>query len=114
MKFIVSLLLTALLAFAGGLYLPWWSVAVAGAVAGILIPLAAWKSFLSAFAGAFLLWGALAWWIDTKNNSILSQKIAQLLPLGGSSLLLILLTALIGALVAGMGGLTGSYLRKKT
>lgn len=68
---------------------------------------------MSGFLGVFLIWGILAWWIDAKNNSILSQKIAQLLPLGGSSVLLILLTAFIGALVAGFAGLTGSYIRKK-
>ena len=113
MKFISSILLTALLSFVAGLYLPWWSVAIAAFVVGVIIPLASWKSFLSGFLGVFLLWAILAWWIDSKNNSILSQKIAQLLPLGGSSFLLILVTALIGALVAGFAGLTGSYVRKR-
>jgi len=113
MKFISSVLLTAILSFVAGLYLPWWSVALAAIVISIIIPLASWKSFLSAFLGVFFLWGILAWWMDSKNNSILSEKIAQLLPLGGSSVLLILLTAFIGALVAGFAGLTGSYVRKK-
>ncbi len=113
MKFIYSVLLTAIISFAAGLYLPWWSVAMAAMVVNIIIPLASWKSFLSAFLAVFFLWGILAWGIDSNNNSILSQKMAQLLPLGGSSVLLILLTAFIGALVAGFAGLTGSYIRKK-
>lgn len=113
MKFISSILLTALLSFVAGLYLPWWSVAIAAWIAAVIIPLASWKSFLAGFLGVFLLWAVLAWWIDSKNNSLLSHKIAQLLPLGGSSFLLILTTAFIGALVAGFGGLTGSYVRKK-
>jgi len=60
----------------------------------------------------FLLWEILAWWIDNKNDGILSQKIAQILPLGGSTVFLILITSLIGALVAGLAALTASYLRK--
>jgi len=113
MKFISSILLTALLSFVAGLYMPWWSVAIAAIIVSIIIPIASWKSFLSGFLSVFLLWAIFAWWVDSKNNSILSQKIAQLLPLGGSSFLLILLTAFIGGLVAGFAGLTGSYVRKK-
>jgi hypothetical protein len=36
------------------------------------------------------------------------------LPLGGSSFLLILFTAFIGALVAGFAALAGSYVRKNS
>jgi ABC-type antimicrobial peptide transport system permease subunit len=57
------------------------------------------------------LWGVLALWIDLKNESILSHKIAQIFPLGGSSILIILITALIGALVGGFAGMAGSSLR---
>jgi len=113
MKFVSSILLTALLSFVAGLYLPWWSVALASFTVGILVPMVPWKSFLAGFIGVFLLWGLLAAWIDSKNNHILSEKIAQIFPLGGSYFLLILVTAFIGALVGGVAGLTGSYVRKK-
>lgn len=52
----------------------------------------------------------MALWIDVKNEHILSQKIAQLFPLGGSSFLLILVTALVGALVGGLAAMSGSSL----
>ena len=55
--------------------------------------------------------GGLAWWIDMKNNGVFSVKIANVLPLGGNSILLILLQVLIGGLVAGMAAISGSYLR---
>jgi len=100
------------LSFISGLYLPWWSIAIAAFAVGALIPQKPFYSFLSGFIGVFLLWEILAWWIDTKNNGILSQKIAQVLPLGGSTVLLILITSLIGALVAGFAALAASYLRK--
>jgi hypothetical protein len=112
MKYLVCILLTALLSFVSGLYLPWWSVAFAAFIVSALIRQKPFMSFLSGFLGVFLLWEILAWWIDTMNESILSQKVAQILPLGGSSVLLIFLSSLIGALVGGFAGLAASYLPK--
>jgi hypothetical protein len=111
MKFIVAIALTALLAFAGGLWFGWWIIAVAAFVIALLIHQRAGKAFFSGLLGVFILWGALAWWIDMKNEHVLTKKIAEVLPLGGNSLLLILVTALIGGLVAGFGAMSGSYLR---
>ena len=111
MKMIVAIILTALLAFVGGLYMQWWSLAIAAFVIALLIPQRPFKSFLAGFLGLFLLWAVLAWWIDFKNQGILSKKIASLLPLGGSSILLLLVTAFVGGLVAGFAALSGSYLR---
>jgi|SRR5215831_7280107 len=111
MKLFVAIILTALLSFVGGLYLPWWSIAIAAFISVILIPMRAGKSFLAGFIGVFILWAFLAWWIDTKNEHILSKKIAEIFPLGGSSFAIILVTAFIGALVGGFAALSGSYLR---
>jgi hypothetical protein len=111
MKFLVATILTALLAFVAGLYLPWWSVAIIALLVAILIHQHPGKAFLSGFLGVFLLWAGLAWWIDMKNEGVLSAKMAKLLPAGGSVIVLILLTAFIGALVAGLGALSGSFLR---
>ena len=111
MKFIVSILLIAILAFAVGLYLPWWSLAVVAFVVAALIQQGALKAFLSGFLGVFLLWGILAFIIDQKNQHVLSVKVAQLLPLGGSFFLLILVTAFIGGLVGGLGAMAGSFTR---
>lgn len=113
MKFIVSILLTALLSFAIGFYMGWWSIALAAFTVSAFIrqkPAIAW---LSGFLGIFLLWAVLAMWIDVKNQGILAEKIATLFPLGGSVALLILITALIGSLVGGFAALTGSYIRAK-
>jgi len=110
MKFLITTLLIALLSFLSGLYLPWWCFALAACLVSALIPQRPFLSFLAGFLALFLLWGGLAWSIDTANNSILSGKIAQILPLGGSSYLLILVTAFIGALVGGGSSLAGSFL----
>lgn len=111
MKFIVAALLTALLAFIGGLFFDWWILAVAALLVAALVHQRAGKAFLAGFTGGFLLWGLLSFWIDSKNDGILSVKIAQLFYLGNSSGLLILVTALIAGLVGGMAALSGSYLR---
>jgi hypothetical protein len=111
-KYILSILVTALMAFVSGLYLPWWGISVAAFLVSAAIPQKPAFSFLSGFLGVFLLWEVLAWWIDNKNNGILSQKVATLFPLGGSSVLLIVITSLIGALVAGFAALAGTYLRR--
>ena len=112
LRYILSILLTALLSLLAGLYLPWWSIALAAFVVSMLIPQKPSMSFLSGFIGVFLLWEILSWWIDYKNNSILSHKVAEIFPLGGSNVLIILLTSFVGAIVAGFGALTGSYIRK--
>ena len=111
MKFLVAIILTALLAFISGLFLPWWGIAITSLLVAVLIHQKAGKAFLSGLLGVFILWAGLAGWIDIKNNGILSQRIAKVLPLGGSSIALILVTGLIGGLVAGMAAMSGSYLR---
>ncbi len=112
MKFISSILLTALLSFAGALFFPWWIIAIAAFVVALVIPQKSGYSFIAGFLSLFLLWGVQAFYIDTANHHILSEKVARLLPLGGSFIALILLSASIGGLVAGMAALTGSLARK--
>lgn len=111
MRFLLATLLTASLSFIAGIYTPWWSIAVIAFLVALLIKQKIGWAFLSAFAGIFLLWGGLSFIIDIKNKSILSHKMAQIFPLGGSSFLIILVTALVGALVAGFAAMSGSSLR---
>jgi hypothetical protein len=112
MKILVSVILTALVSFALGLYLPWWTVALAGFIVAMLIYQSPGRSFLAGFSGVFLLWAILAWKIDSANNSLLAPKIAAILPFGGSIFLLILVTAILGGLIGGSGAITGSLLRR--
>ena len=112
MKFIVVILLTALLGHAAPLYFTWWSFAVTSFVIALFVHQKGWAAFAAAFIGMFLLWAVMAMIIDSNNDHLLSKKIATLLPLGGSSSLLIVITGFIGALVSGFAGLTGSLIRK--
>jgi hypothetical protein len=59
------------------------------------------------------LWAGLAFGIDLANNHILSTKVANILPLGGYYIALIVVTATVGALLGGLASLTGSFVRKE-
>ena len=111
MKLLAAIILTALLSFIAGLYFPWWSIAGIAFLIALLVHQKAGKAFLSGFLGIFLLWAGLAWWIDMKNNGVLSKKIASVLPLGGNAIAIIAVTGIIGGLVAGFAAMCGSYLR---
>jgi hypothetical protein len=111
MKFIIVVLLTALLGYAAPLYFPWWSIAVTSFVVAIFVHQKAWAAFAATFSGLFLLWGIMALIIDNRNDHLLSEKIATLLQLNVSSFLLICITAFIGGLISGFAGLSGSLAR---
>lgn len=91
----------------------WWAIAIAAFIVAVFIHQKPMKSFLTGFIALLLLWGGLSWWIDMKNEHVLSHRMASVLPFGGSVLLMILVTALIGALVAGFASMAGSYIREK-
>jgi len=114
MKFSVAIILIVVFAFALGLYLPWWSIAIATFIVAALIQQRPIVSFFAGFIGIFILWFALAMIIDVRNQHILSKKLATLLPLNGNSFLLILITAVIGALVGANAALTASFLKKRS
>ena len=111
MKFLLAILLTATISFLAGLRLEWWSIALVAFLVALLIPQAIVRSFFSGFLGIFILWAVLAFWIDNENGGLLGKEIAELFKLGGSSILLILITAFIGGVVGGFAAMAGSSLR---
>lgn len=115
MKFISAIILTAFLGYAAGLFsaMPWFCFAITSFVVAIAIPQRPWKSFVTGFIALFLLWTVLVIFIDHANQHILSTRIANLFPLGGSYWVLILVTAVLGGLVSGFAALAGSFVRKR-
>ena len=112
MKFLVATILTALLSFIAGIYIPfWWFFAIVALIVAVLVHQKSGKAFLAGFLGLFILWLVLVIWMDNGNDGVLSAKIASLLPLGGSKGALLFVTAFIGGLIAGFAALTGSFLR---
>ena len=115
MKIFVAIILTAFLAYVTGIYsaLPWWSFVFTSLIVAVAIHQKAGKAFLSGFLGLFLLWAGMAAVIDAANEHVLAVKVAQILPLGGSYLVLILVTGIVGGLVSGLAAMTGSFMRKR-
>lgn len=112
MKFLISILLTALLAYALGLYLPWWSIAIAAFTIGVLIRQKPMWAFVSGFAALFLLWGLMSWIMSSNNDHILAQRMSMVVLKTASPVMLILLTALIGSLIGGLAALSGNLTRR--
>lgn len=113
MKFIVSLVLMALLSFVVCLYFPWWCIAFTCFIVALLIRQHPGMAFLCGFMALFLLWGGLSLWISNNNGHILAHKISLLILKTDEPYYLVLATALIGSLVGGFAALSGSFLAGK-
>ena len=82
-------------------------------IVALLVHQKAGMAFAAAFLAMLLLWGGLALWINVNNENILSLKIAELLGIGNNTFLLVLITGLIGGLVAGLAAMSGSFMRAR-
>jgi hypothetical protein len=114
MKFLLTTILIILFSFLSCLYFPWWSIAVVAFIIAVLIPQSHLASFISGFIALLLLWGFLSLWTSISNGHILAHRVSLLIFKTDSPYLLIIVTALIGALVAGFAALTGSFLQEQT
>ncbi len=113
MKFTVATILSVLLAFAACLFLPWWTVAITSAIVAFTIIQKPGYAFLSGFIGLFLLWFFLNLSISNANGHILANKASMLILKMKNIYLMFFISALIGAIIGGMGALCGCYARKQ-
>jgi len=111
MKFLTTIILTALLGYAATLYSAWWSFAITSLIVAVAIHQKPAKAFAAGFIALALLHGIHAMIINSANDGILAQRVANVLPLGGSSFILVLITAFIGGVISGFAALTGSFAR---
>ena len=111
MKFLYTIFLIAILGYALGLYLPWWSIGVAGFIVAAWLFPRPQHAFLAGFISVLALWGGLTLGRSIANDHILAHRFSQMLLQRDSPLLLVGVTALTGALVAGLGALSGSLFR---
>ena len=106
-KKIINFVLTLVLAYILGLFLPWWSVMISALITAFLIPLKKSSVFFIPFLAIALLWIIQSWLLSSVNDYTLAKKIAILLPLGGNQFLLIIVTGIIGGLAAGIAAIFG-------
>ncbi|HEX8326251.1 MAG TPA: hypothetical protein VF629_01835 [Hymenobacter sp.] len=105
------LLLIFVLASAVQLDLPEWSLAAVAFAVGLVLAPSARAAFGAGFGGAALSWVVPAAWQSYQNNGLLAHRMAELLPLGGSPVALVLVAGLIAGLVGGLAALAGTWLR---
>jgi len=108
MKFILKIILIAGLTYILQLVLPFWIIAVVAFILNYAIKTNGWSSFFSGFIAVFLLWFIVVIAIESHSGEVLVSKVSELF--GLSNLLLKIVTATIGALVAGLSGLTARML----
>ncbi len=114
MRFLSVTILTMIAAYAICLFLPWWSITIAAFLPAFFIYQRGGFAFMSGFFALLLLWGTLAWYISAANDHILASKVAMLVIKSDNAIVLVLLTAVTGAITAGMSALTGSLFRSIT
>lgn len=106
MRFIIQIVITAIVCFMFQKLFPWWTMAIGAFLVGFVFSNTGFNSFLAGFLAIGLLWLGMALFIDNVTQSILTEKIGQLFPLN-----LFVLTSLVGGLVGGFASMTGSLLK---
>jgi len=110
MRFPVQILAIIILGFFLELFLPWWSVALAAFVGGLLINTR--MNFLAGFLAVGLLWIINALIADLSSDSGLADRVARIFMLHNKALLLLAIFLLSG-LVGGFAAMTGGSLRRR-
>ncbi|MEI8280328.1 MAG: hypothetical protein WCG87_11235 [Bacteroidota bacterium] len=111
MRFLISILSIAIVSgIAAYMTNIWWCIAVVAFITTLISGLAPGKGFLAGFCGVLLLWGIWALLLDLLNQHILSQRMAALFHLPNYALFIVVI-ALIGGLIGGFAGWSGSLLR---
>ncbi|HUX83808.1 MAG TPA: hypothetical protein VMV20_01145 [Chitinophagaceae bacterium] len=112
MRTILQLLITAVLAFLVGLVLPWWSAVAISFLVFLARPRRPFAGFCIAFLAIFLLWISLSYYMDVQNDHILSGRMSLLIFHHRSSLLILVVGALVGAIPSGFAAMTACLIRR--
>lgn len=111
MKILVHVILIAVVSYLAEMFFPWWVAALCAFMVLALWPTSSIKAFLAGFLGVGILWFAGALFYSIQTDFILTAKVAQLLQ-ASNSVVVIVITAIIGGLIGGMGALSGNHLNK--
>lgn len=110
-RFVLVFALTAVLVVLVGKWFPFWILMVLVALTCFLTGIGPTKGFFSAGFGFGLAWLVLSIWISIDSESELPKKVAELMGLKNDNLLWFG-TGILGFLIGGFAGLTGSMFKK--
>ena len=108
---ILNFSLTILLAFVFSMFLPWWAIMLASFISSLLISLEKIMVFLIPFFAVFIYWAVYCYLLSSSNDFILARKISELVNIGGSPYLLIILSAAIGGISSGASALFANQIK---
>jgi hypothetical protein len=91
--------------------LPWWIIAPLFVMIAFLLNMPDGRAWADGFLAASLIWGMYAYYLDSTNASLLSQKVGTLFS-GLKPAHLLWATGIVGGLLGGFAAMTGSALRK--
>lgn len=112
MRLIVSILLIAILGFVSDFYSVWWSAAVVAFIICLVMKPGGGKSFLAGFLGIALMWFAVSFIADMRNEHILAERMSVLFFKAKNPVLFLIVAAVVGGLVGGFSGWAGNALGK--
>lgn len=107
MMWILLLVIGALVHYTIG----WWSMPIVALIVCAFMGHEAKTTVIHPFLAGFTLWGGIALWQFINHKGTFFDQVAQLLFLPKGWMLLII-TALLGGLLACLGGFTGYCIRK--
>lgn len=109
MKFLIQVLVIIVLGFALESFFPWWTIAFAAFIGGLIFNTRA--NFAAGFLAIALLWTLKALWIESSAAAPLAERVATIFSVNKP--ILFVITATLGGLVGGFASMTGSALHKK-
>lgn len=89
-----------------GTFFGWWGIVLVAGIVGFMIQIHVGLTFLSGLLGGALFFGCYAYLLDSANESQLSTMMVEVLKFHP-----FWPTVLIGALLGGLGMITGKYAR---
>lgn len=111
MRFSLLFILSGLVAYFFGAYLPHWGIMLTIGVLAALIGGKGSMAFFSAALAVGAVWFFVPLWITVRTNSDLPDRMAAIMGFN-DDLALFGITALLGFLSGGLPALTGNRLRK--
>lgn len=108
----IPILFIALLSLLAQLILPWWSIALVAFAFCFGRSLGGGRAFLYSFLGVGLVWLGYALLQHVQSGGILTSRMAEVLKLPPNATYLLILTPVLGGLVAGIAGLAGYWVRR--
>jgi hypothetical protein len=108
-RFIIGLIVSALLVYFLGGFVPYWGLMAAFFITSFIIGGNIGGAFLSHGLGVSIAWLYLIWSIMQTTASLLPEKIAVLMMVN-DPLLLVIANVTLGFFIGGFSGMTGSAL----